>query len=508
MKNKRFYFIIFMLIFILPAAGCSKKSSYYNEEYRLQYHFSPEKNWMNDPNGMVYYNGKYHLFYQYNPNGTIWGPMYWGHATSTDMVTWTHLPVALQPDNLGTIFSGSAVVDSKDTTGLFNGGSGIVALYTNDNKGLQQQSMAYSRDGGVTFNKYNGNPVIKNSGDKDFRDPKVFWHEATKKWVMVLAVGDKVDIYNSTDLKNWNYLSSFGTYDGCHGGVWECPDLLELPVDGNTNNKKWVLKVDVGDNAIGGGSGGQYFVGNFDGVKFTNDNSQSTILWVDYGMDFYAAQTWANATDKDGSRFWLGWMNNWKYAQLTPTEGWRGANSIPRKLSLKSFPSGIRLVQSPVVQLENLRYAPKKFNNVVIQPDKNILKNYSGDSYEIEAEFELGTAEEFGFKLRKSDAEETIVSYKTKYSGIYVDRSHSGKVLFNENFPRINFSELKPVNNKIKMHIFVDTSSVEVFGNDGEAVMTNLIFPDSKSKGIELFSKGGNVKLNHLEIYKLHSSWK
>lgn len=507
MKNRLICFISILAIFILVISGCSKKEVYYGEKYRPQYHFSPEKNWMNDPNGMVYFEGKYHLFYQYHPDSNVWGPMYWGHAVSTDMVTWTHLPIALEPDKLGTIFSGSAVVDSNNTTGLFNGGSGIAALYTNDNKGLQQQSLAYSTDGGKTFNKYSGNPVIKNQGDKDFRDPKVFWHDSTKKWIMVLAAGSKVDIYNSSDLKSWNYLSSFGAYDGAHGGVWECPDLFELPVDGNTDKKKWVLKVDAGDNAVGGGSGGQYFIGNFDGTSFTNDNPQTTTLWIDYGTDFYAAQTWSNSVDKDGSRYWLAWMNNWKYAQQIPTETWRGADTIPRKISLKSFTEGLRLVQSPVSQLESLRYDSKKFDNMVIQPGKNILKKLSGESYEIEAEFEMGTAEEFGFKLRKSDSEETKISYKTNNNMLSVNRSHSGNVSFNENFRRINSAELKPADNKIKLHIFVDASSVEVFVNDGEVSMTSLIFPDPKSKGIELYSVGGDTKLIKLEFYKLRSSW-
>ncbi|MCM8711844.1 glycoside hydrolase family 32 protein [Clostridium sp. SYSU_GA19001] len=508
MKRKLYRFISLMIIFILTAVGCSKSNNNYKEKYRPQYHFSPEKNWMNDPCGMFYYEGNYHLFYQYNPNDTIWGPMHWGHATSPDMVTWTHLPVALEPDDLGTIFTGSSVVDSQNTSGLFDKGSGIVSLYTNDNKGLQQQSMAFSTDGGKTFNKYKGNPVLKNMGARDFRDPYVFWHDNTKKWIMVLAAGVKVEFYNSSDLKNWNYLSEFGSYEGSHGGVWECPGLFELPVDGDKQNMKWVLKVDVGDNAVGGGSGGQYFIGNFDGTKFTNDNSKTTTLWLDYGSDFYAAQSFSGAKADDGSYYWLGWMNNWKYAQLVPTERWRGQATLPRKVSLKSFPEGLRLVQTPLTQLESLRYGSKKINNKVISPDKNILKGYSGESYEIVAEFELGTAEEFGFKLRKSDSEETTVSYNTKNKNISLNRVNSGEVSFSEYFKRKYTAELKPVDNKIKLHIFVDASSVEVFGNDGKVVMTNLIYPDPKSKGIELYSKGGDVKLVNLEFYKLRSSWK
>jgi fructan beta-fructosidase len=508
MKKKLMFLFLCMLSFALVASGCTKKSNYYTEKYRPQYHFTPPSNWMNDPNGMVYYNGQYHLFYQYNPNGNDWGSMSWGHAVSTDMVTWTHEPVALKPDKLGMIFSGSAVVDSKNTSGLFNGGSGIVALYTsNSSTGVQQQCMAYSKDG-IHFTKYKGNPVISNNTIGAFRDPKVFWYAQSKKWIMVVTCGNAVQFYDSTDLKKWNYLSRFGDNDGSHDGVWECPDLEQLPVDGNVKNKKWVLKVDVQDNAVGGGSGAQYFVGSFDGNKFVNANTPSTTLWVDYGTDFYAAQTWSNATDKDGSHYWLGWMSNWKYAGLVPTTIWRGEDTIPRKISLKTFSDGIRLVQSPVSQLNSLRDDATTYKNVEVKPNKNILNNFSGGSYEIDAEFELGTAKKFGFELRKSGSQQTSVFYDTEQSKIFVDRTHAGNMFFSTLLPTVSSGELKPVKNKIKMHIFVDNSSVEVFGNDGELVITSLIFPDPTSNGLELFSQGGNVKITNMQIYKLNSSWK
>ena len=491
----------------LCIAGCAK-SNYYTEPYRPQYHFTPESNWMNDPNGLVYFNGKYHLFYQDNPKSNVWGPMNWGHAVSSDMLTWTHEPIALAPDKLGTIFSGSAVVDSKNTSGLFDGCSGLVLLYTsNSSNGLQQQCLAYSKDG-IHFNKYNSNPVIANPGLQDFRDPKIFWYKPKQKWVMVVSCGYAVRFYDSYDLKKWNYLSEFGDSDGSHSAVWECPDLVQLPVDGNADNMKWLLKVDVGDNAIGGGSGAQYFVGNFDGTKFVNSNPSYTTLWVDRGEDFYAAQTWSNVSDKDGSRYWLGWMSNWKYADKVPTKPWRGIDSIPRRISLKTYSDGIRLIQSPVAQLKSLRYDAANYNNITIQPNTNILHDFSGACYEIDAEFNLGTAKKFGFKIRKSDSEATSVFYDTKLKNIFLDRTHAGNMSFNTEIPNISSGSLRPINNKIKMHIFVDESSVEIFGNGGELVMTSLIFPDPNSNGLELFAEGGNVQLTHMELYKLNGSMK
>jgi fructan beta-fructosidase len=507
MRNKFCCFISFLVILGMVLSGCSVNNNYYKEKYRPLYHYTPKENWMNDPNGMVYFDGEYHLSYQHDNYDKVFSNMSWGHAISTDLVHWKEYPKAIVPDNdgLGMIFSGSAVVDKNNCAGF--GVNTLIAFYTSTEP-MQQQCMAYSTDKGRSWTKYSGNPVLKNTGSRDFRDPKVFWHDGTKKWIMILAVGDKVEFYNSSDLKNWNYLSSFGSYEGSHGGVWECPEMFMLPVDGDKENMKWLLKVDLGDNAIGGGSGGQYFIGNFDGNKFTNENSKSTTLWIDYGADFYASQSWSGTAEAGGDYYWLGWMNNWKYGQLIPTKPWKGAMSIPRKIGLRSFADGVRLVQSPVSQLESLRYDSKKISNKVISPDKNILKGYSGENYEIVAEFELGTAEEFGFKLRKSESEETTLAYDTKKKIISVNRANSGVVNFHEIFKRKFSAELKPVDNKIKMHIFIDSSSIEVFGNDGEVVMTNLIFPDPKSKGIELYSKGGDVKLVNMEFHKLSSSWK
>ncbi|MCY7781597.1 MULTISPECIES: levanase [unclassified Bacillus (in: firmicutes)] len=513
MKNRFIQvMIMFTLLLTMAFPADAADSSYYDEDYRPQYHFTPEANWMNDPNGMVYYAGEYHLFYQYHPYGLQWGPMHWGHAVSKDLVTWEHLPVALYPDEKGTIFSGSAVVDKNNTSGFQTGKEKpLVAIYTQDREGHQVQSIAYSNDKGRTWTKYAGNPVIPNPGKKDFRDPKVFWYEKEKKWVMVLAAGDRILIYTSKNLKQWAYASEFGQGQGSHGGVWECPDLFELPVDGNPNQKKWVMQVSVGNGAVSGGSGMQYFVGDFDGTHFKNENPSDQVLWTDYGKDFYAAVSWSDIPSSDGRRLWLGWMSNWQYANDVPTSPWRSATSIPRELKLKAFTEGVRVVQTPVKELETIRETSKKWKNLAISPaSHNVLAGLSGDAYEINAEFKVspGSAAEFGFKVRTGRNQFTKVGYDRKNAKLFVDRSESGNVTFNPTFNTGNQSApLKPVNGKLKMRIFVDRSSVEVFGNDGQQVITDIILPDRSSKGLELYAANGGVKVKSLTIHPLKKVW-
>jgi fructan beta-fructosidase len=478
---------------------------YYTEKYRPQFHFSPKKNWINDPNGLVYYKGKYHMFYQYNPYGDKWGNISWGHAVSQDLVHWKELPVALMPDDLGLIFSGSVVVDKCNTSGFFKEHSGgLVAIYTNAGE-TQQQSIAYSTDEGLTWTKYKQNPVIPNPGITDFRDPKVMWYEKECKWVMVLAAGDRILFYSSKNLKDWQYMSQFGENEGSHGGVWEVPDLFKLPVDGNPNHSKWILKVDINPGAVAGGSGGQYFIGEFDGTRFINDNPPHEIRWVDYGKDFYAAQTWFNTGNR---KIWIGWMNNWQYADVIPTNPWRGAMSIPRELTLKTVRGeGIKLIQTPVKELKGIRKKQYQWENERITPGENILSDIKGKTVEIIAEFELGSASEFGFKVRKSATEETVIGYDAERHLLFVDRIHSGEFAFSPAFAGRHEAVLNPIKDKIKFHIFVDWSSVEVFGNDGRVVLTDLIFPSPSSDGIELYSKNGCVKLISLTVNKLKSIW-
>ncbi|MEL6925104.1 MAG: glycoside hydrolase family 32 protein, partial [Bacteroidota bacterium] len=345
-------------------------TDFYTEKHRPQFHFSPPAKWMNDPNGMVYYEGEYHLFYQHYPDSTVWGPMHWGHAVSSDMINWEHLPIGLYPDELGYIFSGSAVVDHNNTSGFGKDGAPpMIAIFTHhepegardeSNKTFQYQSIAYSNDKGRSWTKYEGNPVVPNPGIRDFRDPKVSWHEASNQWVMVFAAWDQVKFYGSPDLKKWTHLSDFGKTHGSHGGVWECPDLFPLQVEG-TNETKYVLLVSINPGAPNGGSGTQYFVGDFDGRSFVLDENFSgqvqneNGVWIDYGRDNYAGVTWSDIPETDGRRLFLGWMSNWHYAQVVPTDTWRSAMTLPRVLSLKKTDRGYQLFTQMAKEVEQLR---------------------------------------------------------------------------------------------------------------------------------------------------------
>ncbi|MED4228092.1 glycoside hydrolase family 32 protein [Neobacillus cucumis] len=482
-------------------------SDKYLENYRPQFHFTPESNWMNDPNGMVYYEGEYHLFYQYHPYSTVWGPMHWGHAVSMDLIHWEHLPIALYPDKNGAIFSGSAVVDWKDSSGFFNGGTGLVAIFTSADGPVQTQSIAYSTDKGRTWKIYEGNPVLIEESCPDFRDPKVFWHEELNKWIMILAVGDHVRIYLSDDFKSWDFASEFGREAGSHEGVWECPDLFELPI-GETNIKKWVMLVSIGnDDAHPEGSRTQYFIGEFDGKTFVNDNPDDTVLWVDYGRDNYAGVTWSDTLEE--RRVFIGWMSNWKYANITPTKEWRSAMTLPRELSLISTLEGIRLAQTPVKEIENIRKEKREWKDLIIHPNsENILSDCTGKEIEILAEFELDSATEFGFEVRASNEEKTLIGYDATKQELFIDREHSGESSFHPLFACRHTARLQPVGNRVSLRLFVDWSSVEVFANSGETVMTDLIFPSSTSEGVALFAIGGDVKLISLEIYHLNTIWK
>jgi fructan beta-fructosidase len=472
------------------------------EQYRQAYHFTPKHNWMNDPNGLVYYQEEYHLFYQYHPFGPQWGPMHWGHAVSKDLVHWEHLAIALAPDENGMIFSGSTVVDWKDTSGFFNGKSGLVAIFThhdtdpNSKKPREWQSLAYSLDKGRTWIKYRHNPVLVNEEKIDFRDPKVFWHEQTNKWIMVLAAGDCMEIYSSPNLKEWHFESSFEGHSGEKFGVWECPDLFKLPVVGHPEQTKWVLLVSHGDSPYG--SRTQYFVGDFDGHSFTNSCSDHKVKWLDSGKDNYAGVTWSDMAD--GRRIYIGWMSNWRYANETPTQGWRGAMTLPRELFLTSKDL---LIQKPIKELENLRDEHIHIKNQLLAPDKDLLANLQGTTCEIIAEFEFEDEKDFGIKVFKSDKKETVIGYNVEKEEMYIDRRNSGETSFNGFFSSIDCSAVKAPNHRIKFHVFVDRSSIEVFANNGEITMTSLIFPDSVSKGIELFSNCGNVKLLSLDFYRL-----
>jgi fructan beta-fructosidase len=481
------------------------------QKYRPSYHFSTEDKWMNDPNGMVFFEGEYHLFYQYDSLGTtMGGNMHWGHAVSTDLVTWERYPIALNPDEHGVIFSGSAVVDWQDTSGLCGGKPGLIAIFTHHDQApgtdhaRQRQSLAYSTDRGRSWMKYDGNPVLESDRFIDFRDPKVFWHQPTEKWVMILASGQTVSIYHSPNLIDWTFASEFGQGIGSHDGVWECPDLFPLQIDSDHSKVKWVMFVSIGSEPeFPEGSRTQYFTGEFDGKTFVNDEASKTVRWLDYGRDNYAGVSWSDIPEEDGRRLYIGWMSNWKYANLTPTEGWRGAMTIARELSLESRDGEITLIQRPVRELEKFRIPILSLKETTMKEAQARLTELQLDSYEIVAEFEATTA--FGFKLRTSTEQETIVGYIPESYELYVDRTRSGVVDIHEDFSSRHAVKVESTEGRLVLRVYVDRSSIEVFASEGKAVMTDLIFPDPEAKGLELFATDVSLKLHSLEIYALPS---
>ena len=466
------------------------------EKFRPTYHFSTLYGWMNDPNGMVYKDGEYHLFYQYNPYGSKWGNMHWGHAISKDLINWEHRPDAITPDALGTIFSGSAVVDTDNTAGF--GAGAIVAIYT-QNSYRQVQSIAYSTYYGRSFTKYENNPVLT-SDARDFRDPKVFWHKETQRWIMLLAVGQEMQIFSSSNLKDWAFESSFGEGQGAHGGVWECPDLFELPVDG-TNEKKWVLLCNLNPGGPFGGSATQYFVGTFNGKEFANESPSQT-KWMDWGKDHYAAVTWSDAPDN--RRIAIAWMSNWQYANDVPTSQYRSPNSVPRDLSLFTVDGETYLQSAPSPELLKLRDISKK-RSFKVNGTRTIKDMIAGNegAYEIELTIENQYADVIGFRLYNDKGEEVDMQYDMKEKKFSMDRRKSGDVGFNENFPMLTWTAIESGKDELKLRLFVDKSSVEAFVDGGRFVMTNQVFPSEPYTHIDFYSKGGAYKVDSFVIYKL-----
>ncbi len=502
--------IIFSLPIVILLAACQsdkraqQETNYQPEKYRPAYHFTPEKNWINDPNGLVYYKGEYHLFYQYNPYGNKWGHMSWGHAVSNDLLHWKHLPVALEeyPDPLTgdstMIFSGTAVID-KNTSGLCEGKDCMIAIYTSnvhkDNQGLtQHQSLAYSNDKGRTWKRYYKNPIL-DIKRKDFRDPKVFWYEPQQKWVMALVIPDlfKVRLYESKNLLEWKQLSEFGPL-GDTTRIWECPDLYELPIDNQPGKTKWVLSLSGGHPQGSKFVGMQYFIGHFNGKNFVADDLKQPALYIDHGKDFYAGIVYNNMPIEDGRTIMIGWVNNWTYANQVPTSPWRGAMSLPRTLSLKETEMGLRLIQTPIKEIESLR--------TEMMTDTISLES----SVEIELELNVDPSQEEGIRLFESEGEETVIGYRAADHILFLDRRKSGNVNFNPDFASIEEVSIMSVNKKIKLRIFVDQSIIEVFANDGEATITDYVFPESSSYKIETYNKGG-APAPLFKLWKLKSVW-
>lgn len=468
------------------------------EKFHPLYHFSPAYGWMNDPNGLVYLDGEYHLFYQYNPYGSMWGNMHWGYAVSRDLVRWEHLPVAIAPDELGTVFSGNCIIDKENTAGF--GKNAMIAYYTSAGE-RQTQSIAYSTDLGRTFTKYDKNPVVT-VDIPDFRDPNVFYHAPTGKWIMVIAAGQEVQLFSSSDLLHWEYESSFGEGYGNHGGVWECPDLLELPVDGDPGRKKWVLLLNINPGGIFGGSATQYFTGNFDGKTFTCESSPETVKWMDWGKDHYATITWHNAPE--GRAIAIAWMSNWQYANQVPTLQFRSANSVPREISLYTKETESYLLHHPVKELEGLRKESVVVSSFTVNKSYTIdqlLADNTG-TYELDISFKNQSAGIIGLNLFNSRGESVDMYYDLTAHRFIMDRTKSGLTGFSPDFPAVTYAPVEK-QSAYRLRLWVDHCSIECFDGEGKFVMTNLVFPDEPYNRLNFYSKGGSFEVESIHIHLL-----
>ena len=479
-----------------------------HDPWRPRFHFSAARNWLNDPNGLIWFEGVYHLFFQYNPFGDQWGHMSWGHAVSADLVHWRELPVAIAEDERVSIFSGSVVADERNTSGFGDGlHAPLVAIYTGclrRPEGGQAQELAYSRDRGRSWTKYAHNPVL-DLGQRDFRDPKVFWHAGTARWIMATVLPDarQVLFHTSNDLKAWTELSRFG--DAFEGqGIWECPDLFELPIECESGTA-WVLKVDVFEGHPSQGSGARLFFGQFDGTNFVAQNAAQR--WADHGADFYAALSWANLPSEPRRAVWIGWMNCHRYAKQLPTAPWRGAMSVPRELSLHRDTGGLRLHQVPVRELQSLRGPGFELASLtVVDAQVDWLPDhFDARALEIELDCLAGDSDECGLILRAGSGCETRIGLDRQRGTVFIDRSHSG---FAPEDPHYATRREAPyaglvAGRRVRLHVLLDRSSVELFVDGGETVITEQIFPHADALGTKLYAQGGSASFAALRAHEL-----
>ena len=493
------------------------------DQFRPLYHHSPLYGWMNDANGLVYKDGEYHLYFQYNPYGSVWGNMHWGYSVSRDLVHWEHLPAALARDTMGHIFSGSSVVDKENVAGY--GAGSILAFYTSaSDKNGQIQCLAFSKDNGRTFTKYEKNPILcPADGLRDFRDPKVFRYEPEDKWVMIVSADKEMRFYDSKNLKDWNYMSSFGEGYGVQPCQFECPDMVELPIDGDINRKKWALIVNVNPGCYFGGSATQYFTGNFDGTKFICDNQPNVTKWLDWGKDHYATVCFSNTSDRTVV---IPWMSNWQYCNIVPTKQFRSANALPRELSLYTQDGEIYLSAAPVLEIKTLRKEKKEIPAFTVANDYHIdsLLADNDGAYELALEITAGEAEIMGFSLFNDKGEKVDIYFNLPEKRLVMDRTKSGIVDFGKNsvpheieahdrrkttsinyiddFALATWAPIKK-ENKYTLDVFVDKCSVEIFLNGGKVAVTNLIFPSEPYNRMCFYSKGGTFNVDSFNAYRL-----
>ncbi len=492
--------------------------------HRPQYHYSAERGWLNDPNGLVWLAGEYHLFYQHNPFGDVWGHMGWGHAVSVDLVHWQELPVALAEDAQHSVFSGSVVLDHTHSSGLGDGQTPpLVALYTACSRrpeGGQAQALAFSTDQGRTWTRYAGNPVL-DLGERDFRDPKVFWHAPSDRWVMVVVLPNErcALFYASTDLKAWQPLSRFeAPFEG--QGLWECPDLLPLPTpDGEP---VWLLKVDVLAGHPSGGSGARIFFGHFDGQRFVAE-PEAAPQWADHGADFYAAQSFAHLPAGQPQPVWLAWLNNPRYAHQLPTSPWRGQMTVPRTLQARRGPAGHwQLLQQPWPGLLALR------GEALPGPDLSLMDSgYSATGpsrawrqAEVVLTLEMGGANEAGLCVLFGDegcavafdadtSERLRVGYDATRQAVFVDRSRSGFLPAGDAlYPQRRWAAGTALvaGQPLRLRVLMDRCSVEVFVGDGEAVLTEQLLPSGDCAQLGVYALDGAAHFSGLCCWPLHQA--
>lgn len=474
------------------------------EKYRPAYHHTPLYGWMNDPNGMFYKDGVWHLYYQWNPYGSKWQNMTWGHSSSKDLVTWEHQPVAIEANGLGAVFSGSSVVDTENTAGF--GKDAVVSLYTSADAS-QIQSLAHSKDGGQTFEIYPANPII--TLESEARDPNMFWDATNKQWVLSLAhaLDHEMLIFTSPDLKDWTLQSAFGKGIGAQDGVWECPDLFKLKVDG-TDEEKWVLVCNINPGGPFGGSATQYFVGDFDGKTFkadTDANGNIPTKWMDYGKDHYATVSWSDAPDN--RRTLIGWMSNWQYAAEIPTMQYRSANTLPREAGLfKGSDGQIYMSSAPSPELVTLRdraVVSVRNKSIGKNPREFALPSSNAGVCEILLDLDCKKTDSVDIKIANKAGEYVTLRYNNSNHTLSFDRRESGIVDFSQDFPAVTVAPTFDSGKKVSLRIFIDKSSMEVFGNNGKFVMTNLVFPTKPYTTLSVNANGGNAKIENLKIYSI-----
>ncbi len=493
--------------------------------YRPEYHHTPLYGWMNDANGLVYKDGEYHLYFQYNPYGSKWGNMHWGHSVSKDLVHWQHLDPAIARDTLGHIFSGSTVIDKNNSAGY--GKDAMIAFYTSasDEHG-QIQCMAYSNDNGRTYTKYEKNPILTPfDGLKDFRDPKVFWYEPAQKWYMIVSADKNMRFYSSTDLKQWEYLSQFGEGYGVQPNQFECPDFIQLPVDGNKDNMKWVMIVNINPGCPFGGSATEYFIGDFDGKEFKCDTDKSVTKWLDFGKDHYATVCFSNTGDRIIA---VPWMSNWQYANVTPIRQYRGANALPRELSLYTKNGEIYMAANVVKETEALRKSTRTVESLSVEGETVIDSITDGQNSGVELEMDIvpGKAQTVGFDIMNAKGEKTKIYLDLKSGRAVMDRTESGLIAFGEkaephfkeNHDRRKTESINYINDfalgtwaplslcegkSYHLNVFVDKCSVELFVDGGRIAMTNLVFPTDVYNSLRFYTEGGKAEVKNLSIHKL-----